>query len=152
MDPMQLEVLMKEVVYGLLVMGVVTIFNIYTFVEITLWYRRVLGQSTHHGRTYEMLRFILFIMLLVITMLLSLGIWVFALSLFDFVANWIDGLLFAASFFTSVGNFTVNMPVGWRLVPSIIAFSGLFSFAWATASSMAMAHSLNDHLAKNKLL
>lgn len=152
MDPVQFEILLKEISYGLAVMGLVSIFNIFIFVEITLTYRRVLARTTHHGRTFEMLRFILFIMLIVVTMLVSLGIWVFALSLFDFVSDWIIGLLFAASFFTSVGNFTVSLPLGWRLIPSIIAFSGLFSFAWAAASTMGMARSLAEHLDKRKLL
>jgi len=62
---------------------------------------------------------------------------------FGFVSYWVTALLFTASFFTSVGNFTVNLPKGWRLIPSIIAFSGLFSFAWPTASSIAMARTLN---------
>ena len=69
---------------------------------------------------------------------------------FGFVSAWVTALLFAASFFTSVGNFTVKLPTGWRHIPPMIAFSGLFSFAWPTATSIAMARTLNDHLEKIK--
>lgn len=152
LDSVQFELLIREISYGLAVMGLVSIFNIFVFVEISLRYRSVLARGAYHGRTLEMLRFILCIMLLVVTMLMSLGIWVLALYLFGFVSDWIVGMLFAASFFTSVGNFTISLPLGWRLVPSIIAFSGLFSFAWATACTMGMAKSLSDHLEKHKQL
>ena len=148
-DAIQFEILLKEALYGLCVMCLVAVFNIYAFVEISLTYRRLLKKSKFYGRHYEMLRFVVFIMLLVIAMLISLGIWVFALTYFEFVSDWVTALLFTASFFTSVGNFAVPLPTGWRLVPSIIAFSGLFSFAWATASSIGMARSLNEHLIKH---
>jgi len=72
------------------------------------------------------------------------------LTYFEFVSDWVPALLFAASYFTSVGNFTLDLPTGWRLIPSIIAFSGLFGFAWATASSIGMAHNLSVYLEKNK--
>jgi hypothetical protein len=88
-------------------------------------------------------------MLLVVCILSSLFIWVFALTIFEFVTHWTDALLFSGSFFTTVGNFTVNLPFGWRLIPSLIAFSGLFSFAWATAASIGMASNLVKHLEKN---
>lgn len=65
---------------------------------------------------------------------------------FGFVSDWVTTLLFTASFFTSVGNFTVKLPTGWRHIPPMIAFSGLFSFAWPAASAIAMTRTLNDHL------
>jgi hypothetical protein len=33
----------------------------------------------------------------------------------------------------------MSLPYGWRLIPSIVAFSGFFSFAWATAVSIGMS-------------
>ncbi len=146
----QFELLFNEVVFSLCMMSLVMVFNIYFFVEISLGYRRTLQRSALRGRHYEMLRFVAFIMLIVVAMLLSLSLWVFALTIFDFLPDWVSALLFTASFYTSVGNFAVSLPVGWRLVPSIIAFTGLFSFAWATACSMAMARELTQHLAKHK--
>lgn len=148
----QLEVLFAEALYGLTVMSLVAIFDIYVFLQIALAYRQTIAGSTSHGRHYEIIRFIGFIMLLMSAMVFSLFFWAISLSALGFVSDWVTAFLFSASFFTSVGNFAVSLPVGWRLVPSLIAFSGLFSFAWATATSMAMARSLFDQLEKQKLI
>ena len=145
-----LEQLLTESFFGLSVMAVVAILNIYSFAWVSLAYRKTLQQSTFHGRHYEMLRYTGFTMLLVVAMLLSISVWVFALTNFGFVSNWSTALLLSISIFTSVGNFTVDFPFGWRLIPSLIAFSGLFSFAWATAASIGMAGNLTKHLENQK--
>ena len=147
---LEAEILLKESFFGLLILAIVAIFNIYSIAKISLTYRRSLRKSTFRGEHYEMLRFIGYIMLLVISILLSLSIWVLALSFFGFVSDWLMALLFVAGFFTTVGNVSMDIPLGWRLIPSIIAFSGLFSFAWATASSISMARDLSNYLEKHK--
>ena len=146
----QFESLLREAFFGLSVMGAVAICNIYSFSWVTLSYRKSLKQSALHGQHFEIFRFVAFILLIVLTMLMSLSIWVFALTYFGFAPDWLSSLLFTAGFFTTVGNYSLTMPVGWRLIPSIIAFSGLFSFAWATGSSMAMASNLMQQLDKHK--
>jgi len=150
LDPKDFEVVFRESLFSLVVMGVTIIFNTYSFTWISLTYRQTLSKAAPHGRHFEILRFVGFNMLLVISMLVSLSVWVIALTAFGFVSHWTEALLFSASFFTTVGNFTVNLPDGWRLIPSIVAFSGLFAFAWATACSMSMVHHLTDYLEKKK--
>lgn len=152
MNPITFELLLKESIFGLLVMTLVIIYIVYSFSWISLTYRKVLGKSRYLGHHLEMLRFVAFVMLLIIAMLFSLTFWVVALTYFNFVPDWVSGLLFAASFFTSVGNFVVTLPFGWRLIPSIIAFSGLFTFAWATSASITMARNLGDYLDKHNQL
>jgi ABC-type multidrug transport system permease subunit len=150
LDPKDFEVVLTESIFGLVVMGITIIFNTYSFTWITLAYRQTLSKTAPHGKHFEILRFVWFNILLVIAMLMSLSIWVIALTAFDFVTHWTVALLFSASFFTTVGNFTINLPHGWRLIPSIVAFSGLFAFAWAGAASMSMVHHLSDYLEKRK--
>ena len=145
-----IELLLKESFFGLIVMSAVVMFNIYSFVWISLVYRKRLKGSKFHGQHYEMIRFVAYTMLLAVAMLVSLSIWVLALAGFGFVADWLMALLFVAGFFTTVGNISLNLPEGWRLIPSIIAFSGLFSFAWATAISIGMARDLTIHMDKHK--
>jgi hypothetical protein len=148
--PIQIEALLREAFFGLSATFAVIIWNIYSFAWVSLTYRKVLDKSRVLGLHFEILRYVLFIMLLVILMFLSLFIWVAALVKFDFAKDWVTALLFTAGFFTTVGNTLLTLPVGWRFIPSIIAFSGLFSFAWATASSIGMFNYLNNHLHKNK--
>jgi hypothetical protein len=151
LNPKDFEVVFIESFFGLFVMSIIIIFNTYSFTWITLAYRKTLNRVAPHGMHFEILRFVGFTMLLVIATLMSLSVWVIALTTFGFVSEWTVALLFSASFFTTVGNFTIDLPVGWRLIPSLIAFSGLFAFAWATAASMTMSHHLLDYIKKRKL-
>ena len=146
----QFEQLLVEATFGLLVMSLVLIVNIYTFTEISLTYRRSLLNHHFRSRHFELMKFVAHMMVLVFTQFLSLFIWVGALVLFGLVTDWVTATMLTASFFTSVGNFTANLPLSWRLIPSLIAFTGLFSFAWATAATMSMARSLSDFLEKHK--
>lgn len=149
-DPIQFELLIKEAIFALAVMSAVVICNIYSFSWISFKYHKALERGQVHGLHFEMFRFVIFIMLLVIAMFLSLLIWVAALVFFNFTKDWVVGLLFTAGFFTTIGNNALSLPTGWRFIPSIIAFSGLFSFAWATGSSIGMFNRLTSHLEKHK--
>lgn len=143
------ELLLKESIFGLGVMFIAMTVNVYIFASIAMLYRNRLQKSSYLGKHLEIMRFAAYTMLLIIGMFLSLTIWITALNLFEIVAEWQAATLLTFSFFTSVGNFTVDLPFGWRLIPSLIAFSGLFSFAGATAVAIGMAHQLMNHLDKH---
>ena len=145
-----LELVLLESLFGLSVMGAVVIFNIYTFGWISSAYQQVLARSVFRGVHLEMLRLSLFVMLLVSAMLLSLSIWVVAFGLSGLIPDWPTALVFTASFFTTVGNFNMSFPYGWRLIPSIVAFSGFFSFAWATAVSIGMSRYQQEFINKHR--
>lgn len=148
-NPAALELFVKEAIFALGIMGAVSICNIYSFATVSLAYRRVLDRSPGHGRHYELFRFVGYILLLMVSMLLSLSIWAAALMYFGFARDWTSALLFTFAFFTTTGSNLLSVPDGWRFIPSIIAFSGLFSFAWATGSSMGMFNYLSRHLEKH---
>jgi hypothetical protein len=144
------ELLVRESLFGLGVMFIAMILNVYIFASIAMLYQHRLQKSGYVGKHLEIMRYAAYTMLLIIGMFISLGIWIIALNLFEVVVDWQKATLLTFSFFTSVGNFTVELPFGWRLVPSLIAFSGLFSFAGATAVAIGMARQLFDHLDKYK--
>jgi hypothetical protein len=142
------ELLLKESLFGLGVMFIATICNVYVFASVGMAYRNRLKKATYLGKHVEIMQYAAYTMLLIVGMFLSLIIWVIALNLFEIVTEWQSAVLLTFSFFTSVGNFTLELPFGWRLIPSLIAFSGLFSFAGATAIAISMARQLFDHLDK----
>lgn len=144
------ELLVRESLFGLGVMFIAMTLNVYIFASIAMMYQSRLQKSRYLGKHIEIMRYAAYTMLLVIGMSFSLTVWVVALNLFEVVVDWQSATLLTFSFFTSVGNFTVNLPFGWRLIPSLIAFSGLFSFAGATAVAIGMAHQLFNHLEKHK--
>ena len=144
-----LELVLRESLFGLSVMFAVVIFNIYSFSWVSSAYQQVLDRSVFRNVHIEMLRLSLFVMLLVAVMLFSLSIWVVALGLSGLIPDWPTALVFTASYFTSVGNFDMSFPYGWRLIPSIVAFSGFFSFAWATAVSIGMSKHHREFIDKH---
>ena len=148
----QFEQVLIEALVGLLVMSLVAMLNLFSFTEIALIYRRQLRRRRFESRYLEMMRFVAHVMLLVFAQFLSLTIWDVALIQFNFVDDWMTAIMLTASFFTSVGNFTVNLPIAWRLIPSAIAFTGMFSFARATAWTLSMARDFSDALEKHKEL
>jgi hypothetical protein len=144
------ELLVRESFFGLGIMFVPTTLNVYIFASIAMLYQNRLQKSRYLGKHIEIMRYAAYTILLIIGMFISLMIWILALNLFDVVVDWQKATLLTFSFFTSVGNFTVDLPFGWRLIPSLIAFPGLFSFAGATAVAIGMARQLFDHLDKHK--
>lgn len=144
------ELLVRESLFGLGVMFIAMTLNIYIFASIAMAYQNRLKKSNYLGKHLEIMQYAAYTMMLVIGMSLSLTVWIVALNLFEVVVDWQNATLLTFSFFTSVGNFTVDLPFGWRLVPSLIAFSGLFSFAGATAVAIGMAHQLVIHFDKHK--
>jgi hypothetical protein len=149
-DITQFELVLREALFGFSVMAIVAACNIYSFAWINISYSKILSGPKVYGEQLEVMRFVTFTMLLAVSLLFSLSVWVIALTWFGFVPHWLDALLLATSFFTTVGNITTAFPYGWRLLPSIIAFSGLFSFGWATATSMQLANSMGQQLRRRR--
>lgn len=144
------ELLVRESIFGLGVMFIAMICNIYIFAFVAIAYQKRLKKLKYLNKHLEIMRYAAFTMLLVVGMSFSLTVWVVALNLFEVVVDWQSATLLTFSFFTSVGNFTVDLPFGWRLIPSLIAFTGLFSFAGATAVAMGMAHQLMNQFDAHK--
>ena len=59
-------------------------------------------------------------------------VWSAALIFGDIVSDWATAAYFAANCYTALGE-PFSLPLAWRMVPPIIAMSGIFAFAW-TAS------------------
>jgi hypothetical protein len=72
------------------------------------------------------------VMTLLLLHLAEVVLWSAALILGDIVADWSKAAYFAANCYTALGE-PFALPHAWRIVPPIIAMSGIFTFAW-TAS------------------
>ncbi|RZL90598.1 MAG: hypothetical protein EOP82_15210 [Variovorax sp.] len=59
-------------------------------------------------------------------------VWAGALVVGGIVGDWATGAYFAANCYTALGE-PFSLPRTWRMLPPIIAMSGIFAFAW-TAS------------------
>jgi hypothetical protein len=72
------------------------------------------------------------VMLLLALHLAEVVVWSAALVFGDIVVDWSTAAYFAANCYTALGE-PFSLPRAWRMVPPIVAMSGIFTFAW-TAS------------------
>jgi hypothetical protein len=78
------------------------------------------------------LLFVLGILSLLAVHLSEVLLWSTALVVGDIVDDWARAAYFAANCYTALGE-PFSLPHAWRMLPPIIAISGIFTFAW-TAS------------------
>jgi hypothetical protein len=78
------------------------------------------------------LLFSLMVVALLALHLSEVVLWSAALIFGDIVTDWSKAAYFAANCYTALGE-PFSLPHAWRIVPPIIAISGIFTFAW-TAS------------------
>lgn len=143
-----------QTLFGLVIMSVVLIIGGYGFVGTMLFFRAHVGQSARPSKLKAIFFFVICIQMLVLTQLLLMCIWAFSLFLLGLVPDWFTAIRLSASCYTTLGNFPTTLPTGWHLAPAFIAFSGLFSFAWASASTISMLNALNNYLdtSKNEMI
>jgi hypothetical protein len=141
---------LPQTAFGLFFMSLVLIAAGYGFVGTMQFFKARVGQGVHPSKLKATFLFVLCIQMLALTQLTSMCIWALALWATGIAADWYTAIRLSASCYTTLGNFTPNLPGGWYLIPAFIAFSGLFSFAWASSSTIAMVGALNKYLDSSK--
>lgn len=76
---------------------------------------------------------------LMIVQIIVIIFWGLALNALSLIKDPMDAIMFAGSCFTTMGIVTEVMPAGWKFIAIIIALSGLFAIALATASMINMS-------------
>jgi len=75
--------------------------------------------------------------------LLEVMFWSAALILGNIVPDWSKAAYFAANCYTALGE-PFNLPHAWRIVPPIIAISGIFTFAWTASVLVNFVERYNE--------
>jgi len=70
--------------------------------------------------------------------ILQITFWAFSLAQLGLVPRPVDAIYFCANAYTTLGYGAVDLGVHWRNISPIIAFSGLFTFAWTTSTLVSM--------------
>lgn len=65
--------------------------------------------------------------------------WGLALNGLSLVKDPKEAIIYAGSCYTTLGYAVQELPAGWKFIPSVIALSGLFAIALATASMISMS-------------
>jgi hypothetical protein len=83
------------------------------------------------------------VMALLLLHLAEIMLWTAALIVFDIVGDWSRAAYFAANCYTALGE-PFSLPSAWRIVPPIIAISGIFTFAWTASVLVDCVSRYND--------
>jgi len=75
--------------------------------------------------------------------LVEILIWTAALVYADVVRDWSKAAYFASNCYTALGE-PFSLPRAWRLVPPIMAISGIFTFAWTASLLVDFVSRYND--------
>lgn len=137
-----------QTMYCIAMIGIVLSINSWAIVRTVLFFKGSLTKRQQLSRLRANILFITCAQLLALTQLGIIAIWAASLMLIGLFPDWESSLRFSASSYTTMGIFSVEMPTGWHLVPTFIAFSGLFSFSWAATSTISMLSALTAELEK----
>lgn len=114
--------------------------NVYFIRHISINYeirsRICLSKHKPDGVIFNYFLAITFLMAVQIVVIISWGLALNALSL---IKDAKEAIIFAGSCYTTLGYAMQELPAGWKLIPIIIALSGLFAIALGTASMINMS-------------
>jgi MFS family permease len=82
--------------------------------------------------------FYISVLLLLLTHILEIVIWGISLWAFTLLPTLEESILFAGSTYTAMGFMDDLLPPGWKMLAIIIAFSGMFAFAWTASVMISM--------------
>ncbi|MET0541804.1 MAG: hypothetical protein ABWZ88_08615 [Variovorax sp.] len=135
---------LPDLMFGGTVLVLVIMFHAFWIRIITSSYlRRSRELRTHAPLWRADLLFTLMVMSLLILHLAEVVVWSAALIFGDMVADWSTAAYFAANCYTALGE-PFSLPREWRIVPPIIAMSGIFAFAWTASVLVNFVSRYND--------
>ncbi|OYW81315.1 MAG: hypothetical protein B7Z19_00845 [Polynucleobacter sp. 32-46-5] len=100
--------------------------------------------------------FYLSVLCLFLMHIFEIILWGVSLWLFKLLPNLGESILFSGSTYTAMGFMDDLLPDGWKMLAVIIAFSGMFAFAWTASVMISMTKNFRQaytrrHMEKLKL-
>ena len=97
------------------------------------------------------LSFYISVFCLFITHIAEIIIWGIALYAFKLVPTLGQSILFSGSTYTAMGFMEDILPEGWKMLAVIIAFSGMFAFAWTASVMITMTKNFRQAYTKHHM-
>jgi len=88
---------------------------------------------------------------LFLTHIAEIIIWGIALYAFKLVPALGQSILFSGSTYTAMGFMEDILPEGWKMLAVIIAFSGMFAFAWTASVMITMTKNFRQAYTKHHM-
>ena len=93
---------------------------------------------SEHAYSSVALIFYISVLCLFLTHIFEIIIWGASLYIFKLLPDLGQSILFSGSTYTAMGFMDDLLPAGWKMLAIIIAFSGMFSFAWTASVMISM--------------
>jgi hypothetical protein len=93
---------------------------------------------SEHAYSSVALIFYISVLCLFLTHIFEIIIWGASLYVFKLLPDLGQSILFSGSTYTAMGFMDDLLPAGWKMLAIIIAFSGMFSFAWTASVMISM--------------
>jgi hypothetical protein len=133
-----------DMVFGGSMLVLVIMFHAFWIRLITsMFIKRSKSAGAHAGLWRADLLFAVTVVLLLSVHMAEVFIWSVALVNGNIVEGWAMASYFAANCYTALGE-PFSLPHGWRLLPPIIAISGIFTFAWTASVLVNFVARYND--------
>ena len=143
--------------FGIVMLLVVMLFHGFALLQIAKRYevKSFLYLSEHKYASVTLI-FYISIMCLFLIHILEIILWGVALWLFKLLPDLGVSILFSGSTYTAMGFMENVLPSGWKMLAIIIAFSGMFAFAWTASVMISMTKNFRQaytrlHMKKLKL-
>ena len=101
-----------------------------------------------HKYSSVALVFYISVLCLFLTHIFEIILWGISLRAFNLLPNLGESILFSGSTYTAMGFMEDILPDGWKMLAVIIAFSGMFSFAWTASVMISMTKNFRQAYTK----
>ena len=137
--------LIVMIVHGVILLQIAKRFEVKSFLYLA-----------EHKYSSVAIAFYVSVLCLFLTHIFEIILWGIALRAFDLLPNLGESILFSGSTYTAMGFMDDLLPNGWKMLAIMIAFSGMFAFAWTASVMISMTKNFRQaytrlHMQKLKL-
>jgi hypothetical protein len=144
-------------VFGIVMLLIVMLIHGAVLVQIAKRYEvksfLYLNEHRYSAVTFAFYTSVLYLFLIHI---FEIILWGISLWMFKLLPNLGESILFSGSTYTAMGFMDDLLPKGWKMLAVIIAFSGMFAFAWTASVMISMTKNFRQaytrrHMEKLKI-
>lgn len=142
------ENLIRSAIFGISVLIVVTFFSGAVLIRLNIKFSNYCQSKTFRSSLPIRMHFVYAIFKLCMVQIAAMLTWTFAVYMAGLTDNFRLAFMFVGSCFTTLGIVSDIFPAEWQSVAFYIAFSGLFSFAFATSVMFSLLNEVIKALPK----
>jgi hypothetical protein len=155
--PLTTELDLPAYLFGIAMLLVVMLIHGVALVQIAKRYEvKSFLYLAEHRYSAVTFAFYVSVLCLFLMHIFEIILWGISLWLFKLLPNLGESILFSGSTYTAMGFMDDLLPNGWKMLAVIIAFSGMFAFAWTASVMISMTKNFRQaytrmHMQKLKL-